>query len=169
MALATNAYATAHAASGLGAPAISQPLLEGPKQRGADHVVMRIRHAVVRVVPAKGCELWQDRLRAVESTDHDIQSLDELLALNRHVDMGEYRAQPGVGLEQAVIEHRRGLVGDRHNLVPAFSNEGLLSGCHGFSPVSFRSHSSRGAAGGAGGRPLPCRHRYQLCDIPKNE
>jgi hypothetical protein len=71
-----------------------------------------------------------DRVELVDALHDDRQRLHQVLALGGHVGVGEQALQRRVELEQAGVEDRRGLVGDRGDHPERFLDQVFLVRSH---------------------------------------
>jgi hypothetical protein len=80
--------------------------------------------------PAKSLHRRHDRLQPVEVGDRGADHRHQLAPLLGHVAL-EQRPQRWIEHEQPIIEHRRRLRGDGHDLGERVTHEGLVFRGHG--------------------------------------
>jgi len=68
-----------------GCPRAAETLFQGPQQRGAHRIVVRVGDAIAGVTAAEILDLRYQRAEIVQATDGEGQRLQQLLALRGHI------------------------------------------------------------------------------------
>ena len=106
-----------------------EALLEGPKQRRADRLVVLRLHSVAGMAAAETFDRGDDLVDLVQIADRRGQHGDQLHLLLPEI-VGKHPPHIGGDLEQAVVEQIGGDAGYRHDLLEALLHHGNPLGRH---------------------------------------